>query len=326
MRRRYSFRLMVRLLGAVIWGTLRLTGKLLRTRLGLLMLLGAGLWLGVRSITGTALRVATFNIRDFGAQTDRVRLSALLRDTEADILALQELRDPQVLTQVAQDLSEKTSRHYQVAVSDCGGRRGLHLGFLYDADAVRLDALREFPELRTDQGGSCSQGDRAGLLGVFSARSGLRRVQTHLLTVHFPAGGDLPQIEKRQQLWDRAVQILGALRASGAERVMLLGDVNSTDYLEDRASERTAIARRLDAAKLSLLTEDLRCSAYWQPRAGGQLVPSVLDHVVASPELSVRSEPSPHGLCAQLGCEPTAQAPADFAAVSDHCPIVLTVR
>lgn len=167
MRRRYSFRLMVRLLGAVIWGTLRLTGKLLRTRLGLLMLLGAGLWLGVRSITGTALRVATFNIRDFGAQTDRVRLSALLRDTEADILALQELRDPQVLTQVAQDLSEKTSRHYQVAVSDCGG--GGACTWAFCTMRMRCDSTRcaSFPSCGRIKGEAARKGIGRDCSGCF---------------------------------------------------------------------------------------------------------------------------------------------------------------
>ena len=55
-------------------------------------------------------------------------------------------------------------------------------------------------------------------------------------------------------------------------------------------------------------------------------MPSVLDHVVASPELSVRSGPSPHGLCAQFEVRADGADSGGFAAVSDHRPIVLTVR
>ena len=153
-----------------------------------------------------------------------MRLSALLRDTEADILALQELRDPQVLTQVAQDLSEKTSRHYQVAVSGLRGRRAAP-GLLRCGCGATRRAAR-VSELRTDQGKKLLARDRAGLLGVFFGAGGACGGCRHLLTVHFPAGGDIPQIEKRQQLamGSGGADPGGAAGQLTQEQVILLGD------------------------------------------------------------------------------------------------------
>ena len=101
------------------------------------------------------------------------------------------------------------------------------MGFLYDAARLRLDGIQEFPELQEDGQGSCSTGERAGFLATFSMRTGLRRIRTHLLTVHFPLRDPL-QVRERMGYWARALSILGRLRQSGDKRIVLLGDMNST--------------------------------------------------------------------------------------------------
>lgn len=314
----------------LLWHTVRfcfrILRRLLRSRLGLACLILVGLYFGIRGCEAPALRVGTYNIREFGVQTDLMRLRALLAETNADILALQEIQNTDMLGQVATDLSTVTSRSYQAVVSRCGGKRTMHLGFLYDTDRVQLDDTREFPELRDDDRGSCSQGDRAGLLGVFSVRSGLRRIRTYLLTVHFPAGSDFRQAQARQDFWARALGIVSRLRAGGEKRVLLLGDVNSTGYRDDAYGERTAIHRSVEQAGFRLLTPGLACTEYWRPSVFSSYLPSHLDHLASTRELQTVGEPTVQGHCAALRCQPTAQMPSDYNDVSDHCPVLVTLR
>lgn len=313
-------------MGLLLWMAARRWRGPFRMRWVLLSLVGAVVWFGARSGCAPTLRVGTFNVREFGPRTDRTRLIALLKDTNSDVLALQEIQDPPALGAIATALSVGTPRSYQAVVSQCGGQRQLHLGFLYDTARVRLDQLREFPELREDNGGSCSAGDRAGLLASFSMRSGFRETRTHVLTVHFPAGAASEQARRRQIFLQRALQIVHRVRTSGEDRVLLLGDLNTTDYREDLHGERSVLRSRLAQAGMHLLTDAVGCSAYWKPGALDRYVPGHLDHVIATDAIGAAARPAVQGFCAALQCEPTARIPADFLAVSDHCPVLVTIR
>lgn len=124
-RRQRAIGLLFRVLGRMVVG-------LLRIRVVRLLLLGALLLFGLRSCSAPELRIGTFNIRMFGQKTDRVRLTEILAELDADVIAIQEIRDEQALRALAAELSAKTSRSYQAVRSDCGGRQRLHLGFLFD--------------------------------------------------------------------------------------------------------------------------------------------------------------------------------------------------
>ena len=304
----------------------RILGRLLKSRVGRVCLLLLGVYFAARSCGAPVLRVGTFNIQNFGPQTDFQRLIALLKETDADVLALQEIRDEDLLAQVAEGLSAVTARSYRTVVTKCGGKRALHLGFLYDSARVRLDKLQEFPELQQDSNGRCADGDRAGLLGTFSTGRLLWRTRTHLLTVHFPAGGDFQQAVVRQEFWARALRIVTQLQQSGESRVLLLGDMNSTGYLDDTYQERSAIHARVEQAGFRLLTPQVACTEYWQPSFRYTYVPSHLDHIAAPAELSALAAPVVHGFCATLQCQPTQQRPTDHSRVSDHCPVTVTLR
>ncbi len=324
-RQRRSLQRALRLLFRVLS---RITVFFLRVRALRLLLFVATVVFCLRSCSAPMLRIGRFNVRTFGLQTDRVRLGELLQEADADIISLQEIRDSQALDQLAAELSAKTSRSYQAVRSDCGGKQRLHLGFLFDIDRVRLDSVREFPELREDRGGSCFDGDRAGLLGSFSSRGrfAVRRSKLHLLSVHFPAGADLGQAQSRQVFLQRALRILESIRQRGEDRVVLLGDLNTTGYRDDQHGERSAVHRQLEQSGMKPLTDEVRCSAYWKPSPFSPYLPGKLDHVIASSTIDAIEPPSVQGFCAELQCQQAQRIPADFDAVSDHCPVVVTVR
>lgn len=320
-RRQRAIGLLFRVLGRMVVG-------LLRIRVVRLLLLGALLLFGLRSCSAPELRIGTFNIRMFGQKTDRVRLTEILAELDADVIAIQEIRDEQALSALAAELSAKTSRSYQAVRSDCGGRQRLHLGFLFDTRRASLDSVREFPELREDRSGSCFEGERAGLLGSFSSRGrfSIRSSTLHVLNVHFAAGGDVGQAQSRQLSLQRALRILASLGQSGADRLVLLGDLNTTGYANDQYGERSAVHRQLEQSGMKTITDDLSCSAYWKPSRFSPYQPGKLDHVIVSSSVAAAAPSSVQGFCAALDCQPSQRVPNDFDAVSDHCPVVVTVR
>ena len=98
----------------------------------------------------------------------------------------------------------------------------------------------------------------------------------------------------------------------------------STGYL-DHGHERRFIDALVDHEELQLPTSALGCSMYWQPRKGAAYEASLLDHVLAPRGLEF-SQPEALGMCAELACAAHDGAPADFDAISDHCPVRVEFR
>ncbi len=263
------------------------------------------------------LRIATFNIERFGeAGTDIPKLTSLVTSLDADVIAVQEIQSEPKLRDLAASLS-RGSRAYRVALSECGGRSKMRVGFLYDERRIALVSTKEYPELALGDAAGCGS-ERPGLLGVF--RDGPRTF--HLLAVHFAATGDA--LDKRKKQWDRAHAIVAKLRADGATSVAILGDVNSTGYRDDANGERTFVDARARGAGMSVVTSDLSCSAYYEK--DGALAASLLDHAVTTPGFATSGSARVHGYCATLRCAPSpSRRPDDFASVSDHCPVTFDV-
>jgi endonuclease/exonuclease/phosphatase family metal-dependent hydrolase len=257
------------------------------------------------------LRVGTYNIRRFGVEpTDMDQLARVIERADVDVLAVQEIQDEEKLRKLAARLGR-----YKVALSRCGGRSAMRLGFLYDDAKLTLERTDEYPELDPDRRGDCG-GERPGFLGVF--RRGSRTID--LLSVHFVPGGDRERMTRRKEQWEKVHRIVAALRAGGAE-VIVLGDVNATGYLDDANGERTFIDARAREAGLGVASSDLACSEYAR-RPDGVLGPSLLDHVVATPLTVAPWSIDVRGYCAELKCAPhTGDPPGEFARVSDHCPV-----
>jgi endonuclease/exonuclease/phosphatase family metal-dependent hydrolase len=286
--------------------------------LGLLALGACALARTCRGPTAPPPRVATFNIERFGApdkRTDLGRLAAIIDGLDADVVAVQEIEDPARLHKLAATLR---ARRYGVALSTCGGRSNMRVGFLYDAERLRPSDVREYPELDPNGEGACSRGERPGLLARFTPSGGRPFA---LLAVHLAARGDEEHAKKRRSQWRDAIAIARAEHARGVPTA-ILGDTNSTGWLDDRHGERRFIEARLDEAGMRLVTARLPCSEYY-PR-DGRLVPSMLDHVAVTRGFPAETA-TLHGYCRELACReiPAHHAPSDYAAVSDHCPVTV---
>jgi endonuclease/exonuclease/phosphatase family metal-dependent hydrolase len=272
-----------------------------------------GAFLSIRSCACShePLHIATFNIENFGSaekDTDTDRLLELVSALDADVIAVQEIEDPAVLERLASRLGR-----YTVALSRCGGGSNMRVGFLFDAKRVRLESLQEYAELDPRGEGACTRGDRPGLLGRFAATDGRRFA---LLAVHLTALGDEEFASKRRSQWRRAI----AIAKSTPVPTAILGDTNSTGWLDDRHGERSFIEDELAAADMKLLTEKLPCSEYFTRQ--DRLTPSMLDHVAVTSGFPA-ARATLHGYCRELSCReiPVRDAPPDFARVSDHCPV-----
>jgi endonuclease/exonuclease/phosphatase family metal-dependent hydrolase len=265
------------------------------------------------------IRIGTYNIREFGGEgieTDMDRLVANVRGSGADVIAVQEIQSLPKMRELASRLSGRGHR-FDIVLSECGGRSAMRVGFLYDSSRVTVKGTREYPELEPDGGGSCTTGERAAVSAEIAVGNG---EVIHLLVVHLAAGDE--KFDKRKEQWKRIYQITETLKRTG--RVMILGDTNSTGYLDDVNGERTFVNEEAKRAGLDVTTSALGCSEYFgNPKKG--LRPSLLDHVVASPQLVAPRSVRVHGFCADLACAPTKRVPEDFAKVSDHCPVTVDV-
>jgi len=263
------------------------------------------------------LRVGTYNIRRFGKeQTDMKRLAAIVKDADPDVLGLQEVMDVARVRDLAASLSTST-RHYTFVLTKCSGKSAMHVGYLYDTGRVTLESTREYPELDPEGPDRCGD-ERSGLAAKFTARRSHRAFQ--LLVLHMTAGGERSKQTKRREQWKRAHQIAAALAKDSP--VAILGDTNSTGFLDDRYGERTFILDEAKKAGLEVTSSELGCTEYFQPE-NQPLTPSLLDHFVASPGLAQSRSVKVHGFCAALACKPTTTAPNDYTTVSDHCPVTM---
>lgn len=268
---------------------------------------------------GRRVTLATYNIRMFPEEgTDRARLLELFLEIDADIVAVQEIRDEDALLAVLRAASARSGRELRLALSTCGGPANIKTGLVYDANAVRLLGTRQFKEHNADDSGDCAQKYRAALLGVFE--SGSERLA--VLSVHMQHGPAPEQLAARKRQWAGVIAILAEARIGYDAEVVALGDFNSTGFQDDGNGERSFIEATLDRAGLSLATEEIGCTAYWQPSGRqGSYVPSILDHMVVSGRWEA---PTALGMCAALSCQQSSKAPHDYERVSDHCPLRIT--
>ncbi|HEY3353427.1 MAG TPA: endonuclease/exonuclease/phosphatase family protein [Polyangia bacterium] len=297
-------------------------------RLGRVLVVGAvagGLWLlGRGACGGTPVTLATFNIRMFPeATTDRTRLAELLAGLDADVVAVQEIRDEGALRDVLRRASRAAKRDLRLALAPCGGASGLATGVVFDAKRLRLVETRQYRELDPDDRGGCSLGHRAALLAVLEGRG--RRVA--VLSVHLLFGAEPEQRAVRRRQWQQAVTILKDVAGRYQADAIALGDFNSLGYRDNLGGERDFIERTVKKAKLELVTAKVPCTAYWRPDPdGGGYVPSTLDHIVATSGSFRRLEP--RGMCEALACRPAEgrDPPRDYRTVSDHCPVRVVRR
>lgn len=251
------------------------------------------------------LRIATYNLRNFPAPThDLGHVATTLEALEADIIALQEVRDAGALVHLLPMHSVRVSAH--------GGLRAQRLGLAIDTRRVQLRAEpRE--DTRVDLGGRVRPAFVAELETAIGPLS--------IVNVHLKAGRE--GSEARRTQWTALCDLVAELQ----HPIVVLGDFNATGG----AAERTELAEVLRSVDLVPVHND-GCSAYWDGvRHDGWQEPSLLDLAFVSKAAEIGAlDPVAHAHCARHACEPFISTEAhpdrDLLRASDHCPVSFDLR
>lgn len=250
------------------------------------------------------LRIATFNIEDFPKGPAQVRAAFdELVATHAEIIAVQEIDDPALFARVAH---ERLGVRWQFVPSAWtrppGEDHPRHLGVVFDSARWQLAGTT----LHTD---TMLGMQHKPTLEVDLAPVGGGAV-VRVLVVHFKAGSDGYDIRKLQLA--ALARILD--RLPRGSHTVVMGDFNATEPGDRSGIERIAQGR------LTWATKGLACSAFW--RREDSCPRSRLDHVLTwTPPHGVEAL----GACKRDGCDTQQSCPLYATAVSDHCPVVITL-
>lgn len=293
--------------------------------------------LGPRS-PAVGARIASWNVRWFprgrsrgeGEGTDISWLACVIAQSDLDLVAVQEfVQNPagrRGTLDLLAALGQLTGALWHARFDECPDDGRQHVGFLYREDRVVLDDVRTLGEVNP-AGGPCAHLLRPGLFASARFASGTR---LSLLTVHLDSGTAARDRDNRS----RSVEVLARFarertqaeaRARGP--LVVLGDWNTMgcraceaphDGDAELASHMEVLGR--GPRPLRRLAPPHDCSAFYRNR------PVVLDHVFAMPGVDPGASVSVGGACERTACGRLEVADrVVLDALSDHCPLILTV-
>jgi len=288
------------------------------------------------------LRIATFNIRNFPAvvaepgappepaptsylaATDAEALLSVLDKLQFDLMAVQEIRDPDALSDLLETLSSRMGRKYSATFSENVGGNDQHVGLVFDAAKVRLAWTREHEEI--DVSGTLRPGLSARVESLTDGG-----VDFEVMVLHLASGDSVKRAALRAQQAGVAAKVVAAETVETKDPdYLVLGDLNTAREESEFGGLDTAFAT---GTELERQDNSAGCTAYWIKKTGNPLVrPSWLDQVYRSsleeldPEVPIAS--GAH--CAEHACQQfesrDASTGTSFYAVSDHCPVYFELR
>lgn len=278
------------------------------------------------------LRVGTYNIRNFDydvredVQTNKPELAQILFSIKFDLLGVNEINNGEEL---ASFIKSKMPGH-QVILSNCGGRGGQSLGFIFNTKKLRLIEFKEELGITNPEGQpTCNGSSRPMGVGKFESLD--TKEVFYAYQVHLKAGDNAEAQEKRALQYEFLKTYLKNAEAEGKKNYVVMGDFNTTGYL-NRDQDYKKFSAMLNANKLSNLTSQLGCSAYWWGATDdGIETPSQLDHIVMSAGFIALKGATPkaqvHGHCKIASCRPASidTLGVSYQEVSDHCPLTVEI-
>lgn len=280
-----------------------------------------------------ALRVGSYNIRNFDydqrshVPTNKQELAQTLKEINVDFLGVQEINQ----TEVFEDYIKTTfSGKYAVALTECGGAHDQRLGFVYNQSLFELVSFEEDLSVsnpNSPRNGFCNSGSRPLAVGEFKIK---KTGETFVaISLHLKSGGHPSSINKRFKQLELLNKVIQERRNSGERDFIVMGDFNTTEYTNRNGKEDfVKVVRKMGMEDVSA---NLSCTSYWWGgRQDGKQYPSQLDHILVSADFgkSAASPAQAYGHCAKLSCSVTRERDmgVSFDEVSDHCPIVTTLK
>lgn len=274
--------------------------------------------------------LATYNIRNFSLanvkgegkrhifKTNLQELKKNIAQTNADLISVQEIRDPSGLKLFIKE----NFPQYTTVLSECGGRSKQRVGFIFNHNTLNLINFAESQEVNPEN--SCFGGVRPVAIGKFYHKK--LNLPFVAMTVHLKAGGRKKQTTLRHRQIGILSKIIQRLYSQNERNLVIMGDFNTTNYLLRNNFYQNFI-RFVERNNLVDFAEGVNCSSYWWGGVNdGVQYPSLLDHIIISKSffnnfLEYNVTPLAH--CQKKLCQHSLESELGihFKEVSDHCPI-----
>ena len=278
-----------------------------------------------------AITIGAYNIRNFDyderyrIRTNKTELSAILKNLKTDVLSVEEVVNK---TEFAAFVTSKLPGH-KVAISECGGAHGQHLGFIYNSATIDLLSFNEDLSISEpgEQGG-CNTGSRPLAIALFQIKSSKQKF--YGLTAHLKSGSQADSVLKRGKQLEIIKNTIKELKSkTGIVDFYIAGDLNTTEYIS-RGVDYKMLTKVVSDLGMVDLTQNLGCSAYWWGGTDdGKEEPSLLDHIIVTPGLRKNSNQALlHAHCKKVSCRQATlqELGISYESVSDHCPLTATIQ
>lgn len=276
-----------------------------------------------------ALKISTYNIRNFDSKkdpTNKKELARVLKSLKFDILQVEEI----VNTTSFKNFVQKEFPGYELVLTKCGGGGRQKVGFLYNPTKFKL--LKHYEDMRVSDPqvvvGQYGCGRlRPALVGIFQERKTRKKVV--VIGVHLKAGGSETSFEKRFKQYEIIGQMLDELKLADFHNIIVLGDFNTTGF-DLRNLDYEKFNDLLIDSKFETTGTRVNCTSYWSGMDRHDQIEeaSILDHIIypksklGYKRVSVRV--GAH--CARSKCHDVSSQDlgVTYKEVSDHCPVSAT--
>lgn len=275
------------------------------------------------------LSFSTYNIRNFdydrrsNTQTNKPQLKKIIENLNTDIVAVQEI----VNKKEFETFVDENLKGHKVVLTDCGGSGKQKLGFLYKNDKIVLEKF--LSDHRISNSDECNRGLRPAGIAHFRVKKTNKKFVA--ITVHLKAGGRQANADVRYRQYQKLSELINELKSRGSEKIVILGDFNTTDYVLRNQNYQRFIDFT-DEANLIDFSTGINCSSYWFGGTDDNLeTPSLLDHILITEKFFddyFFTETSVEAHCKLLNCQEASpeELGISFQEVSDHCPIVTNLQ
>jgi Endonuclease/Exonuclease/phosphatase family len=252
-----------------------------------------------------------------GNATDIEALFTFLKASDIELLAFEEVVDPELLKQKAK---EYLGDQFDVVYSNSGGSQ--KVGFLYDSSVLELAGETEsYDDVLLNPDSRLRPAFRA----YFKSKPD--GFDFHAVVVHLkssPKGWD----QRKQQL-EILEEILKKIPSENNDSdIILLGDMNDVSAAAEQ--EFMPMMQRLG---FYWATQELdgKPSNYWQPDwKVNRIQGSLIDHIFVSADAKIEYIPNKTGVFGPCGAAVESyegdNIPEFFNKISDHCPVFATFR